>query len=346
MRMRRVVLAILALAAGLLAHADYIYTKEHVRALFCPAALTLDSLHACWADTVTYTPQTVDRELRQYAEAYPFMVKVDTIGQSVEGRPLLMASVGRGPHVIFALGAMHGREFVTTALLMKDIECMTLAAMKNEYMAGCSMRRLLDSCTFCIVPMLNPDGVDIAQRGPVDRGRKFESIPFYKKHGKLGYRSWKANARGVDLNRNFASGWSTNRSEPRRPASERYKGPEPESEPETQALVFALSALSPEAVLSYHSQGEMLFTSVTDERGWNLQQRLLDLTGYELRASGRPYGSLQDHVDRELGVFYCCIELCPFFAHVPYPEEWFFYDVWPRAGEALPMAGAVICGIK
>ena len=45
---------------------------------------------------------------------------------------------------------------------------------------------------------------------------------------------WKANARGVDLNRNFDIGWASYIGAPA-PYGEGYKGPSPASEPETQA---------------------------------------------------------------------------------------------------------------
>lgn len=73
-------------------------------------------------------------------------------------------------------------------------------------------------------------------------------------------RGTRANARGVDLNRNFpTSDWSSNpvfhpglRNEPI--SIELSAGSEPASEPETQALLALVNDLTPKAIISLHAR--------------------------------------------------------------------------------------------
>ena len=66
-------------------------------------------------------------------------------------------------------------------------------------------------------------------------------------------------SKGVDLNRNFSYGWGTNNvgSSPD-PCSETYRGANPFSEPETQAVKEFINSKPFSSVLHYHSYGNLL----------------------------------------------------------------------------------------
>lgn len=215
----------------------------------------LASLNDKWRDRVKYDPATVGEELSDYAGACPELFSVDTIGYTVQRRPLLMARMGKGKTPVFALASIHGREYISTVMVMKDIERMLLSYASNTMFGDYNVRKILDECTYYLVPMMNPDGVVIAQSGPDGGcGTTFSDIPIDEASRQYGYSSWKANARGVDLNRNYPQGWKENKRSPAGPNSNEYKGPEPYSEPETKALVAALEKTKPVAVISYHTQ--------------------------------------------------------------------------------------------
>lgn len=67
------------------------------------------------------------------------------------------------------------------------------------------------------------------------------------------------NAHGVDLNRNFAAGWTHHGA----PGSTHYSGPSPFSEPETQAARRLITAVRPKVTIVYHQHMRLVWTSGT-----------------------------------------------------------------------------------
>ncbi|MFC0111985.1 M14 family zinc carboxypeptidase [Kibdelosporangium aridum] len=118
---------------------------------------------------------------------------------------------------------------------------------------------IMDTTELWFLPVANPDGYD------------------YTFSGTPGARLWRKNmgdnngdgritaADGVDLNRNFGYkwGWDNEGSSPD-PASLLYRGPAPDSEPETKALNAFHQRVRPEFAVNHHSSGQVLIYGV----GW------------------------------------------------------------------------------
>ena len=124
---------------------------------------------------------------------------------------------------------------------------------------GQDVRRMLDSRGLVIVPALNPDGIEISVSG--------EPPAVLLCGGSLNPESlgrWKANARGVDINRNFDSGWDEMRLSALErgitgPSPEGWTGSFPESEPETRAIVALCEEKRFRHLIAFHSQGEVIY---------------------------------------------------------------------------------------
>ncbi|XP_035691262.1 carboxypeptidase D-like [Branchiostoma floridae] len=155
--------------------------------------------------------------LTKMSRTYPEITHMYSIGQSVEGRDLLVMEISDQPGVhqpgepeFKYIGNMHGNEVVGREVLLQLIELLC-----ENYGKVDDLTRLVNTTRIHILPSMNPDGYERAQEGDV--------------RGITG----RTNAHGLDLNRNFP---------------DQYFGEE-ELEPETMAVMewakrvpFVLSA--------------------------------------------------------------------------------------------------------
>ena len=84
------------------------------------------------------------------------------------------------------------------------------------------------------------------------------------------------NAHHVDLNRNFPYNWSPLGE----PGAGQYAGPEPASEPETQAVVALITQLQPDITIWYHQ--DLNTISPSTGRDGRIRARYAELTGLPL----------------------------------------------------------------
>ena len=233
-----------------------------------------------------YAQMTAD--LAALAARYPDLVSVSSIGKSVEGRDIPVLRLGRGSRSVLVCAAIHAREFETTAFAMYMAEQYCRGYEADANLDGLSYRQMLDGVTFVIVPQLNPDGVDLAQRGDEAAAERpgLEGMPF-RDGWMRRYYAWKSNIRGVDLNRNWPYLWN-NWDKCAAPASADYAGPEPLSEPETQAMMGLIQATPFWAFCSFHSAGNCIYwidssnSPALYDKLYPTARRIADYTGYRL----------------------------------------------------------------
>ncbi len=195
--------------------------------------------------------------MTMFANMYPEFTKLEQIGKSVEGRPILALKVGNGKKEILFDAALHAREHMTTNVLLEMIDTYTHHYYNGTSFKNYKVRQTLDQVSIWFVPMMNPDGVTLVQRGiyGVKNGQLAKSI----NSGSTNFARWKANVRGVDLNRNFDGPWALIKNSPAKPAYMNYKGPKVFSEPESIALRDFVNRHSFRSNISYHSSGNILF---------------------------------------------------------------------------------------
>ncbi|MBC2727049.1 cell wall-binding repeat-containing protein [Desulfosporosinus sp.] len=305
---------------------------------------------------VVYSYEQMRKDAAKIQELYPEAVQLETIGQSVENRELLLLKLGKGEKKVFLNGSMHAREYMTTSFLMKLIDEYAYAYTYDEAFDNYNVKTLLDNVTLYIVPMVNPDGVNLVQNGlsAVNNPQKVKQMRLF--YPKLGYASWKANINGVDLNRNFPVGWDVKSSDTKVPSSQNYKGTQPMTEPEVMAVMDLVKNNSFKIVVSYHTQGEYIFWSDKNCGSFNyllepMTNRLVSLTGYEkggkIHTSGNWGAGIADWT-RSLKIPTFTLELCPYRSEIPYPDSG-FDDVWERvkdtglffAQEAIAFDGGI-----
>ncbi len=165
---------------------------------------------------------------------------VDVIGRSVLGREIPIVTLGTGKRAVLYVGAMHGTDATVSRVLLDFIEdylsCLTRKMTQYTY----PLEQMFRERSIYIVPMLNPDGVVYANEGVGADNPLFERV--CTMNGKRSdFSSWRANARGVELSRNFGVGFIEGKQRERERgvlggAPNGFGGEYPESEPETAAL--------------------------------------------------------------------------------------------------------------
>lgn len=191
---------------------------------------------------------------------YKFL-KLGIAGKSVAGRSIHTLKIGEASDPILYCAAMHGSERVTATVLLKFIEELCEAVASGGKIADVDARRALYGRSVVFVPLCNPDGCEIALKGAAGAGEGAGRV--YKLCGGE-FERWNANLRGVDINHNFDAGWQElHKAEQAAgifgPGPTRYGGPHPESEPETAALTGLCEKYAVRHLVSFHSQGEVIY---------------------------------------------------------------------------------------
>ena len=210
-------------------------------------------------------PQVIDRgaaeQLMQGLSARYRTLALMPIGCSALGRTLWALTLGDGDRRVLMAAAFHGQEWLTALVCLRLCEEVSHAVTSGRPLDGFDLRRALRDRQIVWVPLVNPDGVEIAVHGSSHAGRYADAV---RAAGGDIAGLWQANARGVDLNHNFNAGREKLQQAEREkgidgPCARQWGGPHPESEPETAALVRLCRRLSPRHVIALHSQGEEIY---------------------------------------------------------------------------------------
>ena len=230
-------------------------------------------------------------------ETYPFC-RSEELTTTAFGRPIRTLVIGNGPRKVLYSAAHHANEWITTPVLLKFAEELAEAIENGGQIFGSDARTLAENTTIYMVPMVDPDGVDLVT-GAIQPGEvqyeaaraladRYPNIPFPN--------GWKANLLGVDLNLNYPAGWLQAREIKftqgyTRPGPRDFVGRAPLDQKETRALAGYTRFLDPELVLAYHSQGEVIYWQFGQEvpGARELGERFAQVSGYEL--ADTPYES-------------------------------------------------------
>ncbi|MBM7661606.1 nicotinamide riboside kinase [Bacillus mesophilus] len=232
-----------------------------------------------------YTYEEMRRDLLLIQNIYPGLVELKTIGKSVDGRNIYAIKVGKGSTEIFFNASHHGREHITTNLVMEMIDQYTRNYALGGTFGGYNVKQILDNTSIWFVPMVNPDGVTLVQRGHTTA--KNPDYVLKLNNNNLDFSSWKANIRGVDLNRQYPADWENIRNNPGVPGPQNYKGTAPLTEPEVVALYNFVLNHNFKTAVSYHSSGEILYwhfhqSGARMERDYQIAKAISNQTGYRI----------------------------------------------------------------
>jgi murein tripeptide amidase MpaA len=160
----------------------------------------------------------IDEAIDTIASVHPNRVAAEIIGTSLEGRPIRAVTVSSpltpddAPTVVMIF-TQHAREWISPMTGMCFID-----RLARLYPADPGIAELVDGIRWVFVPVVNPDGYVYSWTDD---------------------RLWRKNRRdghGVDLNRNWSSGWGLEPGSTSDPEHGNYRGTEAFSEPETAAV--------------------------------------------------------------------------------------------------------------
>ncbi|MGE7603936.1 M14 family zinc carboxypeptidase [Peribacillus sp. NPDC097675] len=246
----------------------------------------------------TYSTTKLLNDIKKLEKSYPGLVKKKVIGKSEYGRNIYAVSLGKGESTVFIHGSHHAREWITTNLTMNMIDKYAAAYKSNTNINGYNVKKLLNNTTIWFVPMVNPDGVTLQQSGLKNFPAKDHAKIIKMNAGSQNFKRWKANAKGVDLNRQYSPNWNS-LGGPKSPYYKNYNGPKVASASETKAVLSFVDKIDPEMAIAYHSSGQIIF--------WKYQQtgsryaqdakyagKLSTITGYSLVKSKSFGGGFSD----------------------------------------------------
>lgn len=289
-------------------------------------------------DTVKPTDQYSYRQmladLNEIAARYPDAVTVSSIGTSELGLDIPVIVIGDldAQNHVLVQGAIHGREHLTAWLLV---------AMA-DYWLDHGLLGYGDVC-YHIIPMVNPDGVVISQSQTLSDAQK-QIYQSDRSNGYTGLKEsayasiWKANGLGVDINRNFPSGWEYV-DDRFAPSSERYRGESPFSTAEAAALRDYTLKYSFDATVSYHATGSIIYYEYGSKQPVNSQSKSLanavsSVSGYSLvRSTDLDGAGYKDWAMDALGIPSITVEIGVEGAPLSLREV---YSIFARNIGALP----------
>lgn len=198
--------------------------------------------------------------INRLAEHYPDAVEVSYLGATILDRAIPVLSLGnpRASKSVIVIGGMGGGDSVTPALLLRFAnDCCEFPATGRR-LFSVNLPYLFEHRRILVVPMLNCDGCTIRQNGAGESILKERLLAM--NGGNPSFAAWEANARGVDLRRNFTYGFgkgSNGNEGTGCPAG--YCGTSPESEPETASLCnFIRMNGGTSLLLTLHMDGNSL----------------------------------------------------------------------------------------
>ena len=248
--------------------------------------------------TVPMTYQLARDTAEEIARTYPVCGR-RTLTATAFGREIEALNIGSGSRTVLFTAAHHANEWITATVLLKFAEELSKAILEQGELYGIPGRLFEENCQIFLVPMVDPDGVDLVT-GAIPQGSiqweqaarlsdNYPAIPFPN--------GWKANLLGVDLNLQYPAEWLQAREIKfsqgyTRPGPRDYVGRAPLTQKETWALADFTRYLDPVLTLAFHTQGETIYWKYDDIEvpgARALGEEFARLSGYALEDT--PYES-------------------------------------------------------
>ena len=230
-----------------------------------------------------------EQYIKRLRRVAPFAY-IKTLTRTAGGRPVVAIQLGCGCTKVLVTGTHHANESITGTLLWELLLSYCKAICQDTAFGGIPARVLYRNSMLYCVPLVNPDGADLAagaipetspeyvQAAAIAAG--FPQIPFPD--------GWKANLRGVDLNLNYPASWDLAKQIKAglgfdRAAPRDFPGKKPLDQRETAALAAYTACIRPDILRAYHTQGRVIYPGGQDidpPGAKNLAEKFSEASGY------------------------------------------------------------------
>ncbi|WP_445490540.1 M14 family metallopeptidase [Niallia sp. 03133] len=229
-----------------------------------------------------YDYYQLQEDIKTLQAMYPF-IKINRIGKSVDGKEIQEIRLGRGSKKVHFNASFHANEWITTPILMSYLNDYLLSLTNAAAIKGVKTLPLYQTVDLSIVPMVNPDGVDLVLKGPPEREK--ENV-LKINEGSTDFTAWKANIRGVDLNNQFPAKWEVEKERkiPKSPAPRDYPGEAPLTEPEAKIMAQLAEKENFHRMFAFHTQGKEFYwgyEGMEPPESQAIANELARVSGYE-----------------------------------------------------------------
>lgn len=241
-------------------------------------------------DTATpITSEKANSFIQELVAQYP-AARTEVLTTTAYGRAVRTLVLGNGPRKVLFTAAHHANEWITALVLLKFAE---------DVLSGAQGADLLEKATIYMVPLVDPDGVDLVVGAiPPDSDQYRQAERLAANYPTISFPDgWKANLLGTDLNLQYPAGWLQAREIKfsqgyTQPGPRDYVGRAPLNQQESRALYRYTLEVDPALVLAYHTQGKEIywqFENIFVPGARELGEEFARLSGYAL--ADTPYNS-------------------------------------------------------
>ncbi len=264
-------------------------------------------------------PDEIEFLIKEWADKYPEITKLESIGKSLEGRDIWALKISDNPETQEVLepavmfnSMHHAREIMTPEVSLDIIETLL-----TKYNSDATLTQYVNNYEIWVIPMFNVDG----------NNKMWNSDKWWRKNNRGGY--------GVDLNRNYPGNWNKCNGSSGWRSSQTYRGPKPASEPETKAMMNFVAKVRPVFDISYHSYSELVIYPLgcSPERTSNAQ--VVEKIGKEIAAKldyapGTAWELLYNADGGDIDWMYTAYQVIPFVIELNSRSEGFHpsYAKW------------------
>lgn len=242
----------------------------------------------------SYDSKWLDVVIDYFKKNYPF-IKVNEIGSSTLGKPINEIRVGEGEKKIHMNASFHANEWITTLTLVNLLNKYLYSLSTGMPIRGLNPITLYHHVELSLVLMVNPDGVDLYFHGPP---KELQDDLYKMNENSMDFIHWKANIRGVDLNKQYPANWDRlKRSAPECPWRRDFPGSSPLSEAEAIAMANLVQDGSFDYLYAFHTQGEEFYwgyEGLEPPESEKMAQKLELASGYKAIQYIDSHGGLKD----------------------------------------------------